>query len=146
MPGVESLKQQQYYAHPRNAFWPIMAELFGFPVDLAYPQRCQCLVDNRVAVWDVLKTCTRSGSLDSAIESASIVTNDFAGFLDAHPRIRLICFNGATAEQTYRRYVLPELQGASAAISLQRLPSTSPAHAAMSLAEKTGQWRVRLLG
>jgi hypoxanthine-DNA glycosylase len=145
MPGVESLQRQQYYAHPRNAFWPIMAELFQFSLELGYRQRCQCLVEHRVAVWDVLKTCTRSGSLDSAIVSSSIVANDFAGFLELHPRIRLICFNGATAEQAYRRHVLPGLSGAPASIRLQRLPSTSPAHAAMTLAEKTAQWRSRML-
>jgi hypoxanthine-DNA glycosylase len=145
MPGVESLKRQQYYAHPRNAFWPIMAELFGFPVEIAYPRRCRQLVEHRVAVWDVLKTCTRSGSLDSAIVPASIVANDFAGFLDAHPRIQLVCFNGATAEQAYRRHVLPGLKVESAAIRLERLPSTSPAYAAMSLADKTMQWRSLLL-
>ncbi|MCB1774205.1 MAG: DNA-deoxyinosine glycosylase [Gammaproteobacteria bacterium] len=145
MPGVESLRRQQYYAHPRNAFWPIMAELFGFSPGLAYPQRCRQLLEHRVAVWDVLKTCTRSGSLDSAIVPGSVVVNDFSLFLDAHPHIRLVCFNGAAAEQAYRRHVLPGLQGTAAAIRLRRLPSTSPAHAAMSRVEKTRQWRSLLV-
>ena len=64
MPSVKSLEKQQYYAHPRNAFWPIMLALFNIDKELNYQQRCQCLVKNNVAVWDVLKSCQRQGSLD----------------------------------------------------------------------------------
>jgi len=91
---------------------------------------------------DVLKACTRTGSLDSGIVEASIVPNDLGGFLKSHPRIAAIYFNGAKAEQCYRKYVLPDLPDAKARIPMQRLPSTSPAHASMSVAEKLAVWRV----
>jgi TDG/mug DNA glycosylase family protein len=144
MPGVASLRQGQYYAHPRNAFWPIMADLHGFAADLPYTERCACLVRARIALWDVLKTCTRSGSLDSAIVASTIVVNDFAGFLGAHPGVRRVLFNGATAEQAFRRHVLPGLPAEAAAIDYRRLPSTSPAHAAKTLAQKRREWGAAL--
>lgn len=140
MPGVASLRHQQYYAHPRNAFWPIVADLFGFSPEAPYAERCRELRVRRVAVWDVLKSCTRPGSLDASIVPSSVLVNDFAGFFDTHPAIRLICFNGAAADQAYRRHVLPTLSDAAASITLCRLPSTSPAHAAMTLRQKTAAW------
>ncbi|MCW8126090.1 DNA-deoxyinosine glycosylase [Microbulbifer halophilus] len=141
MPGVASLRAGQYYAHPRNAFWRILAELLGFDSDLGYAQRCDQLRANRIALWDVLQACTRSGSLDSAIVESSIVPNDFGGFLARHPQVQNIYFNGARAEQMYRRHVLPELPSSLAAIPTLRLPSTSPAHAALTVPQKLAQWR-----
>lgn len=142
MPGVASLRAQQYYAHPRNAFWPIIAALFDLPGDLDYHQRCAQLQVQRIALWDVLQTCIRPGSLDSAIEEDSIVPNDFPGFFDRHRAIEHIYFNGARAEQAYLRYVQPLLPAAYAKLPTTRLPSTSPAHAALSFADKLGRWRV----
>jgi len=137
MPGMESLKAQQYYAHPRNAFWSIMGRHFNFSVDLSYTQRCQALTARRLLIWDVLQACVRPGSLDAAIQADSEVTNDFAKILQAHP-IRSILFNGAKAEKSFLRHVLPTLK--TAPIELRRLPSTSPAYAAMSLAAKQSVW------
>jgi len=141
MPGVESLKQQRYYAHPRNAFWPIMSTLFELAEELSYQQRCVNLISNKIALWDVLRSCQRQGSLDSNIESSSIITNNFTEFLQAHRAIKLIAFNGAKAEQLFNKYVLPTLTDNQLRITRTRLPSTSPAHAAMSFQQKCAQWQ-----
>ena len=139
MPGVASLDAQQYYAHPRNAFWPIMAELLGFNVELDYESKLRALTDGKLALWDVMQQCQRPGSLDSAIVEASIEPNDFNALLVAYPSIEAIFFNGAKAEQSFRRYVLPTLE---ADLKLQRLPSTSPAHASLRFEQKLQQWRL----
>jgi TDG/mug DNA glycosylase family protein len=144
MPGKASLCAQQYYAHPRNSFWKIIAALFDLPADMNYAQLCQALLTHRIALWDVLHTCTRASSLDSDIVPSSIVPNDISGFLSTHRSIRAIYCNGASAEHIYRKHVLPRLPEAAARLPLVRLPSTSPAHAAMTLQQKLQAWRVIL--
>ena len=99
------------------------------------------LAEQGVALWDVLRTCTRSSSLDSDILEASIVPQDFEGFLRAHPRIGVIFFNGAKAESVWRRHVGPTLPADLAAIPTSRLPSTSPANASIPYPVKLRQWR-----
>ncbi len=141
MPGKASLAANQYYAHPRNGFWPIISSILGVPSDAPYEKRCRALITQRVALWDVLKTCTRTGSLDSDIVESSIVPNDFETFLSGHPAIATIFFNGAKAEQTYKRHVLPKLPERFARIRLVRLPSTSPANASIPLAVKLQRWK-----
>ena len=140
MPGKASLLANQYYAHPRNAFWPIMGELFGASPDLPYARRVRVLEHAGVAVWDVLASCTRGSSLDSDIDKGSIVPNDFVSFFHAHPRIERVFFNGATAEASFRRHVLPRL--AATTLRLKRLPSSSPANASWSHARKLRAWRI----
>lgn len=142
MPGVLSLQAQQYYAHPRNAFWYIMASLYGFSVELPYTERAEQLKASGIALWDVLHSCVRPGSLDSAIAHGTRVPNDFANFFKQYPHIRLIGFNGAEAEKSFNAYVLPDLDVSG--IRFVRLPSTSPAHAALSLAQKVAVWRTAL--
>jgi TDG/mug DNA glycosylase family protein len=143
MPSSESLARRQYYAHPRNGFWPILTRLLHIGAS-SYAERTEQVARKGVAIWDVLKTCTRRGSLDSAIDDQSLVTNDFQAFFDRHPRIRIVFFNGAKAEAVYRRHVRPGLSGSAAALPLHRLPSTSPAHAGMTLEQKTAAWRALL--
>lgn len=146
IPGRESLRQQQYYAHPRNAFWRIICEIFGAAPDLAYAERLQLLKDNGIALWDVIGNCRRKTSLDSDIEPASIAVNDFVRFLADHPRIASVCFNGGTAETTFRRQILPSLDLETHPLLFHRLPSTSPANAGCSYPEKLAAWRARLIG
>lgn len=140
MPGQASLQAQQYYAHPRNVFWYIMGELFGAGPELPYARRCEVLKARGVAVWDVLQRCWRPGSLDSAIDPTSVEANDFPRFLTGHPHIGHIFFNGRKAEQTFLRHVAPEVGERQLALSV--LPSTSPAHAAMSREQKCHAWAV----
>lgn len=139
MPGAESLRRREYYAHPHNQFWPIMGALFGAGRELPYRERVARLLDRGIAVWDVLKACERPGSLDSAIVPGSEVVNDFRAFFRRHPGIGAICFNGAKSESVFARAVRPGL--ARADLRLTRLPSTSPAHAGLSRAAKLAAWR-----
>ena len=141
MPGVASLKAEQYYAHPRNQFWPIMAALLGFdPVARTYPERLLDLLAADIALWDVLQSCHRPGSLDADIAPDSIVANDFATFFQRHPAISHVYFNCLAAEQHFKRQVL--LRQDLPDVQLHRLPSTSPAHAALNFAAKLAAWRV----
>jgi TDG/mug DNA glycosylase family protein len=144
MPSVKSLEQQQYYAHPRNAFWPIMSVLFEMESKLNYEQRCKNLIAHHVGVWDVLKACQRQGSLDVDIDTSSMIINDFNLFLQQHPNIEKIVFNGTKAEQIFKRLVLPTLTEQQTTIIRLRLPSTSPAHASCSLENKIVIWQQAL--
>ena len=138
LPGAESLRQGRYYAHPRNLFWPIMGVLFEAGPALDYDIRLRRLQAAGIALWDVAGECVRPGSLDARIRADTVVPNDIPGLLDAHPGIRRICFNGATAEALFRRHVLPAIPMPPEHV---RLPSTSPAHAAMSFDAKLEAWR-----
>ena len=142
MPSVASLEEQRYYAKPQNSFWRIMGELFAAGVDLDYSERVSKLTAMGVAVWDVLASCIRPGSLDSAIEMTSIEVNDFAGLFAEQPQLRHVFFNGRKAEQIYTRRVLPQLAVRPNAIAYHSLPSTSPAMAALSFEQKLSQWSI----
>lgn len=137
LPGRRSIAELQYYAHPRNAFWPIMRELLA--IEGSYADRCAGLIANHVALWDVLHSSVRPGSMDSDIKLGSATANDFSRFFDRHPHIRLIAFNGKKAEQLFLRFVDADLPDDS--MSLVGLPSTSPAYAAMSFSGKLAAWR-----
>jgi double-stranded uracil-DNA glycosylase len=140
LPGQRSLQLQQYYAHPQNAFWKLIAAIFDAQGDLAYPRRVQILGKNGIALWDVLEAAERPGSLDSSIVHASALANDFARFFRTHPRIDRVFFNGRKAEEMYRRFVLPKLGEEFSYIRYEGLPSTSPAHAGMTFAKKLDRW------
>jgi TDG/mug DNA glycosylase family protein len=140
LPGRLSLERGEYYAHPQNSFWKIIAtQVPGLPPD--YAGRVQALCLRRIALWDVLAAATRSGSLDANIADDAI-PNNFRAFLNGHPDIRLIGFNGATAAKLYQRHVVPNLSDALRPLAITTLPSTSPAHAGLSFAEKVSRWSV----
>jgi len=141
MPGVASLKAAQYYAHPRNLFWPTMDALFGVPLVLAYDERVARLNAQGIALWDVLRACERPGSLDASIVRGSEQANDFAGFLDRHPRLQAIALNGAAARDAFHRHARPRLGKRLDTVQLIALPSTSPANAGLSLAAKRAAWQ-----
>jgi hypoxanthine-DNA glycosylase len=140
MPGKESLLQNQYYAHPSNAFWKIMGELVGAYPHLVYEERLCVLRSSGIALWDVLASCIRETSLDSHIRKET--ANDFASFFALHPHITQVFFNGSKAEQCFRRFV--QDKQALPPLELHRLPSTSPAHAGMRYADKLHAWRAAI--
>ncbi len=137
LPSEASLRAREYYAHPRNAFWKIMRVIAGAGGD--YAARCRSLQACGIALWDVLSSSVRPGSLDADIDMASAVPNDFRHFLAGHRHIRLVCFNGRKAQQLFQRRVqscLPERD-----LEFALLPSTSPAHASLTFTEKLTIWR-----
>jgi TDG/mug DNA glycosylase family protein len=140
MPGKASLQASEYYAHPRNAFWKIIEHMFGLDPGARYTERLEILTANRIALWDVLKTCTRESSLDSDIVESSIIPNDFKNFFASHPGVNRVFFNGAMAEKSFRKHVLPTL-GEMSRLSCVRLPSTSPANASSTLETKIAAWK-----
>lgn len=141
MPGVASLEAGQYYAHGRNAFWPIMGELFGAGPEKPYAERQAILMENGVAVWDVLQLCRREGSLDANIKAE--VANDFSDFFATHPKIRRIALNGGKAATSFDKYAA--VYSPAGAVSTA-VPSTSPAYASMTFERKCELWRAALLG
>ncbi len=140
MPGVESLRKNEYYGHPRNAFWKIMAALFGFDSSIKYDERIKILLKNKIALWDVLRYCERKGSLDSNIKNGTIIENDFDSFFNNHPDIRDVYFNGVKSEAEFLKRVLPSISGLKRNINYSRLPSTSPAMTQLSLKAKILEW------
>lgn len=139
MPGVKSLERAQYYAHPRNAFWRIMAALFGAPYPFAsYDDKLNLLLKHHIALWDVISTCARAGSLDSDIRNA--VPNDFERFFKQYPQIKTVFFNGQKAYDSFIKAfkTAPFVN----ALTLVPLPSTSPANAHLSFDDKLTAWSV----
>ena len=136
-PSEQSLREGRYYANPRNDFWSIMERLFAGGRPLEYAARVEMLKDAGVALWDVLAQAERAGSLDANIRAP--VANDLAGFLQTHPTIVTVFFNGATAERLFQAHCASALAGRD--VRLVRLPSTSPANASISSALKLAAWQ-----
>lgn len=137
MPSVASLQVQQYYGHPRNAFWWIMGQLFDFDASLPYPQRAEQLKRHKVAVWDVIASCHRPGSLDSRIDKDTVKANDFAGLFAGISSFKLLAFNGQAAEKLFGKHIGFDVWTGARFT----LPSTSPAHASLTWEQKLDQWR-----
>jgi len=144
MPGVESLRQQEYYAHPRNAFWLIMGELVGACPELDYDERIAHLKQNRISLWDVLDRCVRPGSLDGDIERTSETVNPLVDFCGSQPELRALAFNGRKARETFQRHFWGKDPLFWQDFQLIDLPSTSQAYASLRPAAKLDIWRQRL--
>ena len=121
LPSQRSIAAQQYYAHPQNGFWRIMAALVG--AEGRYADRCVALQKAGIALWDVLASSVRPGSLDADIQMSTAVVNDFAAFLAAHESIERICFNGQKAAKIFSARVPQDL--VRDRVELLTLPSTS---------------------
>jgi len=153
-PGVASLAAQQYYGHPRNHFWPVLAHVFNKisaliadptalssyqknqnPMPLDYAQRCAWMLAHGVGVWDVYAACERPGSLDAHIRAAE--PNDLTQLLDWCPRLQLVVHNGGESGKHAR---LTRALFAPHGVTVVQLPSTSPANATWSLARKQAAW------
>ena len=133
-PGEMSLAEKQYYAHPRNQFWPLLSAVLGEDLaGLPYPERLVRLLVHRIGLWDVIAACERQGSLDSAIRNAE--TNDFAFLRQCCPRLTRVCFNGKTSGRLAPAF-------ASAGFETLVLPSSSPANAQFSFAQKLVLWQM----
>lgn len=144
MPGVKSLQEDRYYAHPRNAFWPLMIDCLS--VDGNDYEQCKLAVqEHGIALWDVLKHCERKGSLDANIRNDTAVCNDFCDFFITYPTIKTVLFNGKTSEKLFRQHVLEKMAGRQLPVpDLVGLPSTSPAMAMLSFEQKLVHWRAAL--
>lgn len=138
MPGIASLQAQQYYAHPRNRFWPLLAGLCGFDASQPYRQRMQALLGAGVGLWDVIGQCQRRGSLDADIVRGTEVANALPELIAGLPDLQLIGCNGAAAMQAFQRRVMPQLARPPTVLAL---PSTSPANAAWSLPRLRQAWQ-----
>lgn len=141
MPGICSLEKQEYYAHPQNRFWPLMSEIFnqkGLPK--TYQEKLDMLLSHKIALWDVIFTCQREGSLDSAITGEQV--HDFSAFLTKYPLISRVYFNGGKAQSAYKKHVGFIF---SDRIQYAALPSTSPANARWRYGDLLSEWKKALL-
>ena len=135
MPSVRSLADAQYYAHPRNAFWPILFEVFGAEKTDDYQQKKRLIAENRLALWDAARACEREGSLDSAMRE--IEFNDFAALFAQCPGIHTVLCNGGTAHTLFMK------TGCAGERTVLRMPSTSPAYT-MAFDKKLAAWKAAL--
>lgn len=141
MPGKLSLEMRQYYAHPRNQFWKIMGELLGFSCRIPYEQRVENLARAGIALWDVLQSCERDGSLDQAILPETETPNPLDRLILAQPSLSGIAFNGGKSRQAFRYHIHPKLPKARLeSLHLMPMPSTSPANARYSYPQKLAAW------
>lgn len=136
MPGVESLRLQQYYANPRNQFWKILYTLFDSEPNSDYEERVSFIKSKKIALWDVIENCYREGSLDSKIREEKV--NDFRGLFEVYPGIKIVMFNGGKAYETYKKWIGFE---AIPNLTFQKLTSSSPANT-RKYEDKLREWGV----
>jgi len=145
LPSQLSLQKQEYYGNPHNVFWRVMGDLFDAGPDIPYAERAARLTHCGIAVWDVLQSSVRPGSMDAAIVDATATPNDFQTFFDEHPMLELICFNGKKAAHLFSRLVVATGIGNIDRLEYRTMPSTSPAYAAMRYEDKTRRWSATII-
>lgn len=138
MPGVKSLEEQQYYAHPQNRFWKVLGRICNTDnlQELSYSQKLTILLQNNIALWDTIKSCKREGSLDSDIQNEN--PNDIKNLLKKYPNIETICMNGNKSYSAFKKYFPDLLQK----YNCYKMPSTSPANARYSLDRLVQEWSI----
>lgn len=136
MPGIKSLEEQQYYAHPQNRFWKLMGMFCNVDnlSELNYQDKLQILLKNKIALWDVIQSCNRDGSLDSNIQNE--LPNDIPELLKRFPKIKMICLNGNKSYSAFKKYFPKLLEK----YKCYKLPSTSPANARYKLDDLYNEW------
>lgn len=134
LPGDRSLAENEYYAHPRNRFWRIIAEITGYDFPANYKEKLEMLRQNKIGVWDVVNSAKRVGSLDTNILHE--VPNDLEGFIENHPKLKTIAFNGAKSQKLFDKYFTRK-----ATLKYLALPSTSPANAKISFEMICQKWK-----
>lgn len=137
-PSVKSREQQFFYGHPQNRFWRVVAGVFDCPVPQTVPEKKELLLGHGIAVWDVIASCTISGSSDASIRD--VVPNDISGILEAAD-IRKIYANGAKSYELYQKYIYPQTKR-----EIEKLPSTSPANAVFSYERLLEAWKIIDIG
>ncbi|MDP4181400.1 MAG: DNA-deoxyinosine glycosylase [Bacillota bacterium] len=136
MPGVQSLKKQEYYGNKQNAFWRIIFSLFNEEMTENYDEKISFILEHNIALWDVLKACEREGSLDSDIKNPE--PNDFHELFSNYKRIKDVFFNGGPAEKLFKKYVSKSLDAQG--LIFHKLPSTSPAYT-VGFDKKFDEWK-----
>jgi len=134
LPGDKSLEFQEYYAHPRNRFWRVIAELTQSNLPHTYQEKVELLLQNKIGLWDVVQSAKRTGSLD--VNIVNEIPNDLEGFLENHPNLKIICFNGSKSHKLFNKYFKPK-----ATLSYLALPSTSPANASHTFESLFKKWK-----
>ena len=136
MPGLKSLEKQQYYAHPQNRFWKLMELLCNADnlSNLDYKNKLQILLKNKIALWDVIQSCNRNGSLDSNIQNE--IPNNIPELLNQFPNIKIICLNGNKSYCAFKKHFPKTLEQ----YKCYKLPSTSPANAKYKLQDLYQEW------
>ena len=137
IPGQKSLEKQEYYAHPQNKFWRIIFELFNEIFTTDYTKKIQILEKHHIALWDVIDTCERKGSLDSEIRNEE--ANKIEELLHNYPNIKAIFCNGQKSYKNLQKILSKDFH-----LPIIALPSTSPAHASLRYEEKLKSWKMVL--
>ena len=144
LPGKKSIAEQQYYAHPRNALWPILCDWLMIPVTMCYEQKLATALARGIGFWAVVAEAERPGSLDSDIRSSTVCYNPIDQLIDSLPKLKCILLNGGAAMTLFKRAGFDQI-ATEKGMDFFQLPSTSPAHASITIDEKRVAWHAVLI-